>query len=227
MSSFDMPTKRTYAPTPQGLAKVTIRLVVCSILAGMMLIGGHLAWNYAWSYWPSRQTSPAEVQAATPSPAVAQPKARGPAPVDPKTDIVEEAAALQERLAVSICEGYGLIFDGPERGCVRPPPPKAWSKEGIRERGAQGHPLQEAGEFIKKFSTGLIGPREQAQEDELTPRARVASDSESWRPRLRLQGYLHEPGEPCPGGGHRDEAGLMCKFTDEERAELRERRGRY
>lgn len=205
MSSFDMPARRTYAPEPKAVAKFVIRAIVFSLLAVLMVIAAKFLWSYAFRPSEAATTRPAEVQAATPPPS---PRGKvavgGTAPVDtrPKTDVVEEAAALQERLAVSICEGYGLIFDGPDKGCVRPPPPKAWSGEGIRERAA---PVAAAVQAVQRMV------------DERTR-------SEEWRPSLRLQGFLHEPGEPCRGGGHRDEMGLFCKFTDEERAELRERR---
>lgn len=214
-----MPQKREFRgilPTPQGVAKFTIRAMVLLFCAGILLVAAKFLWGYAF---------PAEVQAATPPP----PSRAQSRTAEAAAPVAATLSAEQfEQLRADVCRSLGKNFLFEDGHCYKRKPP-TWSAEGIDERGAP------VGENIKKFFSVLPGSAPPAEDSEETPppprpapreRAvtRMATESESWHPQLRLHGFLHEPGEPCPGGGHRDEYGLGCKFTDEEREELRGRR---
>lgn len=205
MFETEMPAKRQFhiVPTPETVVRLAIKTVTYLILAAALWFGGKYALERA-GLWPWSHSEVAE--AATPQSGQAAPSlvaqpvaAKVASAAQPEENIVETAAALQERLASSICQGYGLIFDG--QGCTRPPPPARWSAEGIRERAAPvGDAMQAVGRMIDRTSH---------------------QDSAEWQPQMSLRKFLHEPGEPCRGGGHRDSAGLMCVFSDEDREELR------
>jgi hypothetical protein len=227
MFENDMPAKREFSvlPKPEALVKLAFRAAKYLIMGGCLYITAVWAMSFYTGTWSwTLFGGGSQVQAAT-SPRV---EAQSKAETAPKTAAVAAAPAidpgLQDRLSEGICQSYGLVYDG--QTCAKPP---AYSAAGIRLRATHG----ELGQAVEK----LFGRDEAAKPREL-PRAadRMIDESEAqeapqqqasetWRPQLRIPRLLHEPGEPCAGGGHRDRYGLGCVFTDEEREELR--RGRW
>jgi hypothetical protein len=236
MFENDMPAKREFIdiiPTPERVVGLVFRMVKYLILAGALYLTAVWAMSFYTGVWSWTLFGAVQVQAATPPASRAQSKAGGPVPVDapPKTAAVTPAPAAEpaidpermDRLSEGICKSYGLVYDG--QTCGKPP---AYSAAGIRLRGTHG----ELGHAVEK----LFGRDEAAKPRELPRTADRMIDeseaqeapqqqaSETWRPQLRIPRLLHEPGEPCAGGGHRDRWGMGCVFTDEERDELRRRR---
>jgi hypothetical protein len=239
MFENDMPTKREFSvlPKPEALVSLVFRA------AKYLIMGGCLYFTAVWAlsvytgvwHWNLKSAvvslfSPTtEAHAENPPRAEARPRAAAVVPVEteaqPQAQAKTAPAAApavdperMDRLSEGICQSYGLVYDG--QTCGKPP---AYSAAGIRLRATHG----ELGHAVEK----LFGRDDAAKPREL-PRAtdRMIDESEApqqqqasetWRPQLRIPRLLHEPGEPCAGGGHRDRYGLGCVFTDEEREELR------
>jgi hypothetical protein len=229
MFENDMPAKREFSvlPKPETIVALVFRMIKYLFLAGSLYLVSLWALSLYTGTWSWSVLSVfSQVQAANPPRVEAQSKAGGSAPVDVPVKAAAVAAPgidpeRMDRLSEGICKSYGLVYDG--QTCAKPP---AYSGAGIRLRATHG----ELGQAVEKL---FNPPQEQEAPQEAPPRRAVGrmidesdprQSSETWKPQLRLGRFLHEPGEPCRGGGHRDEWGMFCKFTDEERAELRQRR---
>jgi hypothetical protein len=232
MFENDMPAKREFIdiiPTPERVVGLVFRAVKYLILTAALYVTAVWAMSFYTGTWSwTLFGGGAQVQAATSPRVEARPKAAAAVPVETEAPAKAASAPVpnvdperMDRLSEGICKSYGLVYDG--QTCGKPP---AYSAAGIRLRATHG----ELGQAVEK----LFGRGETAKPQEL-PRAadRMIDESEpprhqtseTWRPQLRLGGFLHEPGEPCAGGGHRDRYGLGCVFTDEEREEMH--RGRW
>jgi hypothetical protein len=235
MFENDMPAKREFSvlPKPEAMVKLAFRAAKYLIMGGCLYITAVWAMSFYTGTWSwTLFGGGAQVQAATSPRVEARPKAAAAVPVETEAPAKAASAAApsvdperMDRLSEGICKSYGLVYDG--QTCGKPP---AYSAAGIRLRATHG----ELGRAVEH----LFNPsQEQEAAQDPSPRVGHMIDeseaqeapqqqaSETWRPQLRIPRFLHEPGEPCAGGGHRDRYGLGCVFTDEEREELR--RGRW
>jgi hypothetical protein len=204
MFENDMPAKREFSvlPKPETIVALVSRMIKYLFLAGSLYLVSLWALSFYTGTWSWSVLSVfSQVQAANSPRVEARSKAGGSAPVDVPVKAAAVAAPgidpeRMDRLSEGICKSYGLVYDG--QTCAKPP---AYSGAGIRLRATHG----ELGQAVEK----LFNPPQEPQEPP---------------PRAVGRTILHEPGELCAGGGHRDRYGLGCVFTDEEREELRRRR---
>jgi hypothetical protein len=231
MFENDMPAKREFSvlPKPQTIVALVFRMIKYLFLAGSLYLVSLWALSFYTGTWSWSVLSVfSQVQAANSPRVEARSKAGGSAPVDVPVKAAAVAAPgidpeRMDRLSEGICKSYGLVYDG--QTCTKPP---AYSGAGIRLRATHG----ELGHAVEKLfdRDEAAKPRELPRtadrmiDESEAQEAPQQQASETWRPQLRIPRLLHEPGEPCAGGGHRDRWGMGCVFTDEEREELRQRR---